>query len=502
MKRDTVILCSLIIAKLLLHFILINSSYELQRDEYLHLDQGNHLAWGYLSVPPFTSWTSMLILHSKFPGFWVKFFPAMWGAATIAAGWHIAKTTGGNLFAKSLVGVALLFSVILRVNILYQPNSFEILSWTLIYLFLIKFIYTLNNKWLYYLSITVAVGFLNKYNIIFPAAAILAALIILPERKFFFNRHIFFAAALCIFLILPNIIWQYQNHFPVIVHMKQLAKTQLVNVNPADFLKNQVMFFAGTLFLIAFAFTGYFLYRPFRALRFIKLSYCISILFYLYFHAKDYYAIGLYPVLIATGSVYFEHVSAGLKRRWMRIGAIASVILMFIPFCLAFPVFDPDFIAENNGKYKKLGMLKWEDGKVHAIPQDFADMLGWKELSAKTLRVSNSLNDKKHTLILCENYGQAGAINYYTHLHADSYSADYIYWFKIDYEIKNIIYIEEKDTFLNVYKGRDMFESMILADSITNVFAREVGTKIWLFQRNKQNINEIIKQHIQDGKNE
>ena len=47
-----------------------------------------------------------------------------------------------------------------------------------------------------------------------------------------------------------------------------------------------------------------------------------------------------------------------------------------------------------------------------------------------------------------------------------------------------------------------MFESMILADSVTNVFAREVGTKIWLLQKNKQNINEIIKRHVQDGKNE
>ncbi|KKX47100.1 hypothetical protein L950_0228290 [Sphingobacterium sp. IITKGP-BTPF85] len=28
-------------------------------------------------------------------------------------------------------------------------------------------------------------------------------------------------------------------------------------------------------------------------------------------------------------------------------------------------------------------MLTWEDGKEHQLPQDFADMLGWKELAKK-----------------------------------------------------------------------------------------------------------------------
>ena len=28
-------------------------------------------------------------------------------------------------------------------------------------------------------------------------------------------------------------------------------------------------------------------------------------------------------------------------------------------------------------------MLKWEDGKVHELPQDYADMVGWDELGKK-----------------------------------------------------------------------------------------------------------------------
>ncbi|KPL16157.1 MAG: hypothetical protein AMS26_05505, partial [Bacteroides sp. SM23_62] len=39
------------VVKLLLH-LLTNTNYELQRDAFMYIDLGNHLAWGYHSVPP------------------------------------------------------------------------------------------------------------------------------------------------------------------------------------------------------------------------------------------------------------------------------------------------------------------------------------------------------------------------------------------------------------------------------------------------------------------
>jgi hypothetical protein len=48
-------------------------------------------------------------------------------------------------------------------------------------------------------------------------------------------------------LITPNILWQYNNHFPVFHHLKELAETQLVNVSRLGFLKEQLYFFIGSL---------------------------------------------------------------------------------------------------------------------------------------------------------------------------------------------------------------------------------------------------------------
>jgi hypothetical protein len=77
MQKKHYILIAFILAKFILNYALISPEYDLQRDEYLHLDQGKHLAWGYISVPPFTSWISYLINFLGGGYFWVKFFPAL-----------------------------------------------------------------------------------------------------------------------------------------------------------------------------------------------------------------------------------------------------------------------------------------------------------------------------------------------------------------------------------------------------------------------------------------
>src|SRR5687768_8510444 len=102
MRKQTLILIGFILLKFLLQYVLISPEYDLQRDEYLHLDQANHLAWGYVSVPPVTSWISYLIKLLGNSVFWVKFFPALFGALTIVVVWKTIEELQGNLFALIL----------------------------------------------------------------------------------------------------------------------------------------------------------------------------------------------------------------------------------------------------------------------------------------------------------------------------------------------------------------------------------------------------------------
>lgn len=130
MKKKTLILVGFIFLKFLLQYILISPEYDLQRDEYLYLDQAHHLAWGYLSVPPVTSWISSVIYLLGNSVFWVKFFPSLFGALTILVVWKTIEELKGNLFALILGATCILFSTLLRINTLYQPNSLDVLSCT------------------------------------------------------------------------------------------------------------------------------------------------------------------------------------------------------------------------------------------------------------------------------------------------------------------------------------------------------------------------------------
>ena len=330
MKKNTLILAGFILVKIFLHYFLISPEYDLQRDEYLHLDQANHLAWGYISVPPVTSWISWIIKWLGNGVFWVKFFPALFGALTILVVWKIVEELGGGLFALVLASLAILASAVLRINILFQPNSLDIFFWTLVYFTIIKYIRTHRPGWLYAIAVTIAFGFLSKYNIVFLVLGLLPAILLTEHRKVFLSRHLYIGLGVGFIIVLPNLIWQYRNNFPTLDQLNQLSAQQLVNVNRFDFIKEQVLFFINSFFIFIAAFFSFFLYPPFKKYRLFFWSYAFTISLFIFLKAKSYYAIGLYPLLIAFGSVYLENLFITGWKRYLRPVSIALVIVLFI----------------------------------------------------------------------------------------------------------------------------------------------------------------------------
>jgi hypothetical protein len=132
-------------------------------------------------------------------------------------------------------------------------------------------------------------------------------------------------------------------------------------------------------------------------------------------------------------------------------------------------------------------------------------MLGWKELAAKVDSIYAKLENPNPILILCDNYGQAGAINYYSRnkaIQAVSFNADYLYWFDLNLKIVNVIRVknaDERDTELG--ESAPFFEKAYVAGTITNPFSREYGTTIFVFENAKVDINERIRSEIEEELN-
>lgn len=506
MKKSYLILFLFVLAKFILQYALISPEYELHRDEYLHLDQGNHLAWGYLSVPPVNSWWAFIIKLLGNSVFWVKFFPALFGALTIVAVWKIIEELKGGIYAQVLASTGILLSVLLRINMLFQPTSLEVLLWTMLYYTLIKYFNSEKVKWLYIAAVIFGIGFLNKYNIAFSVLGLIPAILVTKQRKIFIQKHLYFAGGLALLIILPNILWQYNNHFPVVHHMKELSERQLANVDRFDFVKSQILFFFGVIFLIIAGWYALIFYKPFEKIRFLFWAYVFTVALFLFFKAKDYYAVGLYPVYIAVGAVFWAHLfNKGWKKNILRPMSVLVPVFLFLPlYHLAFPNKSPQYIVDHPENYKKLGLLRWEDGKDHALPQDFADMQGWRELAQKVDKEYSNLSKSGKTLVLCDNYGQAGAVNYYSKqkIKAVSFNADYLNWFDLSEKYTNLIRVKESGQSKNELRETGVFfEKSKVADSITNPFAREIGTTVSCFEGAKIDIRKRIREEIKEEKN-
>ncbi|PNW26424.1 ArnT family glycosyltransferase [Formosa algae] len=505
MTKKAFILVGFIILKFVLQYTLISPEYDLQRDEYLHLDLGQHLEWGYLSVPPLTSWISRIIYLLGNSVFWVKCFPALFGALTLLVVWKAIEALKGNLFALILGATGVLFSCLLSLNTLYQPNSFDVLSWTTFFYIVIKYFNSENPKWLFVAALVFALGFLNKYNIVFLLLGFLPAILLTKQRNVFLQKKLYYAVFLGLLLISPNLLWQYTNNFPVINHLKELSDTQLKHMNQFDFIQSQILFFIGSLLVIISALYALLFYKPFKKYRAFFWAFFFTLTLFMSFKAKDYYAIGLYPIYISFGSVFLATLLNTGWKRYLQPIAIAMPVCFFIPmYNVAFPNKSPEYIVKHSNSYKALGLLRWEDGTDHAIPQDYADMLGWKELAKKVDAVYGTLPNPKQTLIICDNYGQAGAINYYTKqgIKAVSFNADYVNWFNLDQQYTNLIRVknyQEKDS--EIEETSPYFESSSIADSITNPYAREFRTLIFAFSGAKIDMNERIQYEIDEVKN-
>jgi hypothetical protein len=440
------------------------------------------LAFGFISVPPFTSLVSKIIYLLGGGLFWVRFFPALFGALTIVFTWLIVESLGGKLWSKILAASAVLFSIIVRINTLFQPNSFEILAWIMIFYLLIKFIQSEKTKWLYYLAIMIALAFCNKYNVAFLLTGLVAGLLLTSQRKIFANFSTWKALLLLVILLLPNLIWQIVHHFPVVEHMRVLKRNQLDNNTSIDFLKSQLMVFVGSLSLVALALFAFIQSKPFKKYRFIGIGFIVTIILFTCLKAKNYYAFGLYPVMFAVGSVYLESI---LTRKWKLIIipplVIANLATFILTASIIYPVMTPTQIKQHAGAFEKFGMLRWEDGKNHSLPQDFADMIGWREMADKALVAYKMIpaDELKNTLVFCDNYGQTGALNYYNRKKmpgAYSFNTDYIFWLPRLERIQNVLLVgDEPDD-----KIKAMFKEVKLVGVVENELAREKGTGIFL----------------------
>ena len=466
-------------AKLLVHlFINATSDFGLHRDEYLYLAEGDHLAWGFMEVPPMIPFLAWLIKSTLgVSEVSVRLFPALIGVASIYLIALMVREMGGKKIAQISAAAGFLVSpIFLGSNNLFQPVSFNQFWWLAIVFIVVKIINDQRSNYWYMLGVCVGLAVLTKYSVAFLVLSLLISVLISRHRKLILNKFMVGSVLIALLIALPNIIWQVNYDLPVVRHMSQLASSQLVNMSIMDFTVPQFLFQFGTSLLWLSGLLYVLLDSNMKKYRFLGWTYIIVFIMVLSLDGKSYYIYGIYSTLYALGGLAFEK---WLKKwSYLTLGAIAISNMLIIPYTL--PILQPEanvaYMAYMKEKAGVDAPLRWEDGNYYTIRQDYADMLGWQELPEKVAKIYHGLTEeeKRMTMIYGGSYGHAGVLNLnrkkYDLPVAMSLSSSFVAWADEDYIFDRQILIDDRKQPESAF-----FNTVVLVDSIDHPLARDPG---------------------------
>ena len=402
--------------KLLLHLAAINH-YGYFRDELYYLASTEHLDWGYVDHPPLS--IAILaavraVLGDSLPA--LRIMPVLAGVITIVLVGVITRRLGGGRFAQGLAGLCALMSpVFLGQDRYFSMNAFDLLFWTLAAWAVVKALGGGGPRHWMALGVVLGLGLLNKISMLWFGGGLFVGLILTPHRRVLRTVWPWVAGGIAGVMFLPYLFWELQHGWPTLEFMRNATSRKMADVSPLSFLLGQFLdmnpgsapvWIAGILFGL-FSREG----RRWRVLVWIYLA-VFAVLVAGGRSRASYLAVS-YPMLLALGSVALERLSTPAGRRWLRP---ALAVLVSGLGLVAVPMALPVLPVETFLRYQSaLGMSPQteERHEMGLLPQHYADMFGWEELTNLVAKAHGRLTqgERMRCRVFGQNYGEAGAID-------------------------------------------------------------------------------------------
>ncbi|HXU46350.1 MAG TPA: glycosyltransferase family 39 protein, partial [Thermoanaerobaculia bacterium] len=390
--------------------------YGIFRDELYYIACGRHLAWGYVDHPPGVALFARLAetLFGTSPQ-GLRILPILAGALVVFLAGRLARELGGGRFAEALASLAVLVApVLLYVFHYLSMNVLDALFWTLALLLLLKILNGGDPRlWLAFGLVT-GLGLENKLSVLFLGAGVVVGLLLTPERRLFASRWPWLGGALALALLAPHIAWQIANGWPTREFVANATAHKNIHYSPLAFLGEQIKqmhpmtlpLWLGGLAWFAFSKEG----RRYRAL---AIAYVAIFALLVAQGGKPYYLAPIYPLLFAAGARAFEGLLAARNLSWPKPAALA---LLAAGGAATAPLTLPLLPIETFIRYEAALGLHGSSGERHAmgrLPQHYADMFGWEDLTATVAHVWRTIPEaeRPRCAIFGQDYGQAGAID-------------------------------------------------------------------------------------------
>jgi hypothetical protein len=402
---------------LLVH-LLTNQRYGYFRDELYFIACARRLDFGYVDLPPL----SLLLLRFEMMVFGdslfaVRLFSALASAGTVALTGLLARALSGGAWAVVLGCSGTLASMYyLAIGNFYTPQIYEPLFWTGAIYLLVRIVKGAPGRTWIWFGALVGLGLQNKHSLAFFAAAIVLAILFTPERRHFGQKWIWLAGLVAFVIALPNVLWQIEHGWPTWVLLRGIAQSNKnVVLTPLQYFAQQFTLmnpataplWLGGLIWSLFARDG-------RRYRVIGLAYLIALTEFIVMHGKNYYLGPAYPMLFAAGGVAAERLFA-LRLRWLKpVFALTMLASAAVLSPIVLPILPPEKLLAYM-RALRFEVPKTETSHNAALPQLYADQFGWEEMVRSVARVYASLSpdEQKKVAIFCQNYGEAGAIDFF-----------------------------------------------------------------------------------------
>lgn len=394
------------------------TNYPMFRDEFYYLECAKHLAWGYVDHPPLSilklwAWTSLygdsLLSMRIIPS-------ALFGMLIFVVS-LLTLEMRRDSFAAAISALAVFSSPqLLGVMNFYSMNAIDLVLWAVLFLLIAMIINGGDRKlWLIYGAI-LGLGLMNKFSIGIFAAAMIAGMLFTRHGKGLLNKYFLVGHLIAFLIFIPFLIWNFLHGFPTAEFMENAANYKNAELSLIDFLLAQFINMGPVNSLICLAGLLSLLFvqdlRPFRLTGYI---FIFTFLFLVLQNSKPYYLAGAYPPLFAAGAITVSALAKGRLNTAAKYSTAVLLVVSFIVFSpLAIPVLPPEaFTYYSTVTGIRTG--KMEKHEAGILPQHFADRFGWKELAELVAAAYNSLpeQEKRIAAIYADNYGEAGAINYY-----------------------------------------------------------------------------------------
>jgi len=395
----------------------LHLGYGFDGDELYFLVCGHHLAWGYVDAPPLVALQARLaeLLFGLSP-VGVRLFSFAAAGVNVGLAGLLTWQLGGRRPAQILAMTAVLAApVFLAASNYLSMNSFEPCFWMGSMLVVLRIAdgSASSRAWLLF-GLLAGLGIENKHSTVFFLIALLAGVVISPQRCILWSRGCAAGAGVLLLLALPNFVWQWIHGFPTYELLSNIAHSKKnVVLPPIPFLIAQadiLLYASAPLWIAGLVWIGFS--RAARNFRFVAFAYLVFLVMMMLLHAKHYYLSPMYPVLFAAGAVALVQFSG---RTWPSIAysALLGLMLCLVSAPATLTILPADGYHKYMAHTRLFLTLSEAETTTSPLPSFLSYRIGWPELVQGFAARYRSLPPdlRAQTGIFCGNYADASAVN-------------------------------------------------------------------------------------------